>query len=365
MIPFVDLKLQYEALKSEIDEAIKNVISDTAFISGKYAKKFEKEFEAYIGIEHCIACANGTDSLEILLKAMGITIGDEVIVPAASWISTSEAVSAVGAIPVFVDIDPDYFTINISKIEEKITSKTKAIIPVHLYGQPVDMISLMKIAKKHDLKVMEDCAQAHGAEFNGQKIGTFGDCASFSFYPGKNLGAYGDAGCMVTNNDELARRSRMIANHGQEGKHNHLIEGRNSRMDGLHAAVLSVKLKYIDAWTDLRIKHYENYNKELSSSKCKLPNIIKNGKHVFHLYVIRTQKRDELKSFLATKEIQSVIHYPKALPFLECYSSMKYKETDFPVAAQYQNEILSLPMFAELTNNQIKKITSSIKEWMN
>lgn len=361
MIPFVDLTAQYETIQSEIDLAMKSVITDTAFIGGKYASKFESEFAGYLGVKHCVACANGTDSLEILLRAMGVSDGDEVIVPAVSWISTSEAVSSVGGIPIFVDSDPDYFTIDISKIEDVITEKTKVIIPVHLYGQPVDMISIMKIAEKHGLKVLEDCAQAHGAMFNGQKIGTFGQCASYSFYPGKNLGAYGDAGCMVTNDDDLARTARMIANHGQEGKHNHIIEGRNSRMDGLHAAVLSVKLKYIDAWTDSRINHAKSYSEKLANGKSIIPQTISEGKHVFHLYVIRTEKRDELKTFLSENGVTAVIHYPKALPFLDCYSSRNFVKTDFPIAAQFQDQILSLPMFAELTDPQISEVVRLIQ----
>jgi dTDP-4-amino-4,6-dideoxygalactose transaminase len=361
MIPFVDLTAQYHSIKEEIDNAIQQVISETAFIGGKYATKFEKEFSAFLGVNHCIACANGTDSIEILLKAMGVTKGDEVIVPAISWISTSEAVSSVGAIPVFVDIHPEYYTIDITKIEEKITSKTKAIIPVHLYGQPIDMVSLMQLAKKHQLKVLEDCAQAHGAEFNKQKVGTFGDCASFSFYPGKNLGSYGDAGAMVTNNNEIARLARMIANHGQEGKHNHIIEGRNSRMDGLQAAILSVKLNHLTNWTDHRIANAKIYNKEFSEIlEIITPKVITKGKHVFHLYVIRYKERKRLIDKLKDKDIATAIHYPTALPFLPCYSNRKFTASDFPVAHQIQDEILSLPMYPELTEANIKEVVNSI-----
>jgi dTDP-4-amino-4,6-dideoxygalactose transaminase len=360
MIPFVDLKAQYNSIKSEVDVAIQEVISQTAFISGSYASKFEKEFADFLGIKHCIACANGTDSLEILLQAMGVTVGDEVIVPAISWISTSEAVSAAGAKPVFVDVHPEYYTIDLDKIEEKITSKTKAIIPVHLYGQPVDMVRLMEIAKKHNLKVLEDCAQAHGAEFDGQKIGTFGDCASFSFYPGKNLGAYGDAGGMVTNSVEIARVARMIANHGQEGKHNHLMEGRNSRIDGLQAAVLSVKLKYLSEWTDSRIANAAIYTSCLKDRDLAVPRVIVKGKHVFHLYVIRTTNRTELMAKLRENEIAAVIHYPVALPFLQCYSNMEHTPADFPVAHKVTQEIVSLPMFAELDEEMIQGICKFI-----
>lgn len=356
MIPFVDLKVQYNSIKEEMDAAIHAVIDNTAFVAGSYANQFEQDFASFLGIKHCIACANGTDSLEILLKAMGIGPGDEVIVPAISWISTSEVVSTVGATPVFVDIHPQYYTIDIDKIEAKLTNKTKAIIPVHLYGQPVDMPRLMQVAQKHNLKVLEDCAQAHGAEFNGQKIGTFGDCASFSFYPGKNLGAYGDAGGMVTNNNEIAQTARMIGNHGQQGKHNHLIEGRNSRMDGIQAAVLSVKLKYLDIWTDSRIANSKKYDSLLEGAPLYGPKVIGQGKHVFHLYVIRTANRDAVMQYLKEAGVGVAIHYPTALPLLKCYENRGYLNEDFPVAVQVSKEIISLPMYAELSDEHIKEV---------
>lgn len=360
MIPFVDLKAQYLSIQTEIDEAIQSVINKTAFIGGSYAAKFEKEFAAFHGVKHCIACANGTDSLEILLQAMGIGAGDEVLVPALSWISTSEAVSTIGATPVFVDIDPDYYTIDLDLIEAKITAKTKAIIPVHIYGQPVDMIRLMEIAKKHNLKVLEDCAQAHSATINGQKIGTFGDCASFSFYPGKNLGAYGDSGGMITNDDEIARIARMIANHGQEGKHNHLMEGRNSRMDGIQAAVLSVKLKYLNQWTDARIANSKEYDVLLKDSAVVTPKVLEKGKHVFHLYVIRSKNRAELMERLEAENVGISIHYPTALPFLDCYKNRNHQIEDFPVAHEVTQEIISLPMYAELSKESIKTVANII-----
>ena len=360
MIPLVDLKKQYESIKSEIDISIKEVLANTSFIGSGTVTDFETNFKKYIGVNHCISCANGTDSIEILLKALDISIGDEVIVPAISWISTSEAVSSVGAKPVFVDINPDYYTIDLTKIEDKITKNTKAIIPVHLYGQPVDMTKLMSIAKKHNLKVIEDCAQAHGAEFNSKKIGSFGECASFSFYPGKNLGAYGDAGAMITNDSKIAEKARMIANHGQKEKHNHVIEGRNSRMDGIHAAVLNVKLNYLNSWTSRRIEIAENYNSLLSKSPISCPKKIKNGKHVYHLYVIRSSHRDKLKKKLAEKGISSSIHYPTALPFLECYRHLNHKKDDFPIASLYTKQILSIPIFPELTIEEINLICKNI-----
>ena len=363
MISFLDLNRQYKSIQAGIDNAISIVIQDSAYIGGQNVSTFERGFADFLGIKHCIGCANGTDSIEILLKSFGISKGDEVIVPAISWISTSEAVSSVGAIPVFVDIDIDFYTIDLNQIESKITSKTKAIIPVHLYGQPVDMIKLMEIAKKHSLIVIEDCAQAHGTELNGKLIGTFGDAASFSFYPGKNLGAYGDAGGMVTDNDEIAKKARRIANHGQEGKHNHIEEGRNSRLDGLQAAILNVKLPHLTNWINGRNAVADNYNKGIDNSKIILPQVLENGKHSYHLYVVRTEKRDELQAYLKEKEIDTAIHYPKALPFLKCYAERGFDENDFPVASKIQHEILSIPMYPELLENEIQYIIQAINNF--
>lgn len=362
MIPFVDLKLQYLSIKEEIDKAIQDVINNTAFIGGDVVQRFEKSFAEFLTINHCVSCANGTDSLEILLQALNVGPGDEVLVPAVSWISTSEAVSSVGATPVFVDIDPTHYTIDIEKVEKSINQHTKAIIPVHLYGQPVNMIKIMDIAKRHQLKVIEDCAQAHGAEFQGKKIGTYGDAASFSFYPGKNLGAYGDAGCMVTNNDEIAERARMIANHGQKQKHQHFLEGRNSRMDGLQAAILSVKLKYLNEWTEKRIALARSYSDMLKDQdNITTPKIVDEGKHVFHLYVIQHQERELLQEQLKAKNIATAVHYPTALPFLDCYEHLKHTKDDFPVAFAFTKNIVSLPLFPELTNDQQTYICATLK----
>jgi dTDP-4-amino-4,6-dideoxygalactose transaminase len=361
-IQFVDLKAQYQSIKPEIDEAIFSVINQGAFIGGHYVQQFEKDFSNYLQCKHVIGCANGTDSLEIIMKAMGIGLGDEVIVPALSWFSTSESVSAIGATPVFVDIEETFFTIDTNLIESKITSKTKAIIPVHLYGQAANMPAIMAIAAKHNLKVIEDCAQSHGAEIEGKKVGIWGDAASFSFYPGKNLGAYGDAGCMVTNNDELAKVCRMIANHGQIKKHDHLIEGRNSRLDGLHAAVLSVKLKYLVSWTQQRINNAQFYNQLFVNSTIQIPHLRPNAQHVFHLYVIRVANRDKVMQYLQEKEIQSFIHYPTPLPLLKAYANRHFTEADFPVAVMVANSIISIPMYAELTESEMSYVATTLKE---
>lgn len=366
MIPFVDLNAQYLTLKGDIDNAISNILQKASFIGGEEVKKFESGFADFLGVKHAIGCANGTDSIEILLKALGIGKDDEVIVPAMSWISTAEAVGNVGATPIFVDIEEAYFTINPDLIEAKITSKTKAIIPVHLYGQVCDMDKIVAIAKKHNLFILEDVAQAHNAKYKSQLTGTFGDCASFSFYPGKNLGAYGDSGGMTTNNDEIAATARMIANHGQTTKHTHLIEGRNSRLDTLQASVLSVKLPHLEKWTLARIDNAAKYSESLSQvNELKLPNVRENSRHVFHLYVIRTKRRKELQQYLNNQGIQTAIHYPKSLPFLDCYKKDNYSESDFPVSAKIQSEILSIPMFAELTEGQIEIVCNGIKAFFN
>ena len=362
IIPFVDLKAQYVSIKNEVDTAIQNVINETAFIKGKYVKKFEEEYADAYGVKHIISCANGTDAIYITLKALDIGPGDEVITTALSWISTSETITQTGARVVFVDIDPDYYTIDTAKIEEKITNKTKAIIPVHLYGHPANMSKIMVIAKKYNLKVVEDCAQAHFAKWQGKYVGTYGDTGTFSFFPGKNLGAYGDAGCIITNDDDLAEKMCRFSRHGALGKHDHEIEGINSRMDGLQAAILSVKLKYIHEWTELRIQHAEKYNQLLSGvDNIVTPVTYQNAKHVFHLYVIRTENRDELQNHLKENGISTGLHYPTALPYLKAYDYLKHVPDDFPVAYQYSSGILSLPMYPELNKNDILYIAKSIK----
>jgi dTDP-4-amino-4,6-dideoxygalactose transaminase len=358
-VPFVDLHRQYLRIKDEIDAAIAGVIQDSAYIGGDRVTQFEREFAEWLGVEHVVACANGTDSIEMLLDAFGVGPGDEVIVPALSWISTAEAVGTQGATPVFVDIDATY-CIDATKIEEKITPRTKGIIPVHLYGCPANMPTIMAIAERHSLFVLEDCAQAHGAMINGQKVGTFGHAASFSFYPGKNLGAYGDAGGVATNDAETARKVRMIANHGQPQKHTHLIEGRNSRMDGIQAAVLLVKLRYLDQWTAERIEAAARYNELLAQSGLTLPSTPEGCQHVFHLYVVQSDNRDALAIRLGQAGITTAIHYPQPMPVMECYRSLQIPIEDYSIAAAACQRILSLPMFAELTAEEQHFVAKSI-----
>jgi dTDP-4-amino-4,6-dideoxygalactose transaminase len=366
-VPFVDLKLQYKNYKAELDEAISAVISETAFVGGgnnKFVTKFENEFASFLGQKHVVSCANGTDSIEILLEAFGIGEQDEVIVPALSWISTSEAVGRIGAKPVFVDIDENTLLIDVNKIEEKITKQTKAIIPVHLYGNAVNMEFIMTLATKHNFIVIEDCAQSHGSKYNGKLTGTFGHASSFSFYPGKNLGAYGDAGAISTNSDEIASKCRMIANHGQLKKHDHVMEGRNSRLDGIHASILSAKLKHLNSWNALRVSASEKYNEHLKNY-IQFPVINTNSSHVFHLYVIRTDKRDELKQYLESNQIETAIHYPTPLPLLKAYSKFGFAEDDFPIASKQTKRILSIPMFPEITKDQISYVSGMIASFFD
>jgi dTDP-4-amino-4,6-dideoxygalactose transaminase len=364
-IPFVDLKAQYQSLKGEIDAAIQSVINKTAFVGGPHVQEFEIAFAEKYGVKHCISCANGTDAIYITLKALRIGPGDEVITVANSWISTSETISQAGARPVFVDIDPDYYHIDPQKIEEKISSKTKAVIPVHLFGQPASIDEIKAICDKHGLFLIEDCAQAHFATYKGRKVGTFGIAGTFSFYPGKNLGAYGDGGAIITNDDGLATKAKMFANHGSLRKHHHEMEGINSRLDGIQAAILNVKMKYIDGWNRARHQNAVKYNERLSViPRIQTPKIRENAFHIFHLYVIRTEKRDELANFLKFKGIETGIHYPTALPFMPAYNYLGHKPSDFPVAFQIQNEILSLPMYPEITDGQINYVISSIKEFL-
>ncbi|MEQ9404473.1 MAG: DegT/DnrJ/EryC1/StrS family aminotransferase [Cyclobacteriaceae bacterium] len=356
-VPFVDLKAQYLSIKEEIDGAIQSVIDGDLFVAGKAVTQFEREFANYLNIGHCIGCANGTDALEIALKALGIGPGDEVLVPALTWISTAGAVSNLGAEPVFVDVLPGERTMDPAQIREKITGKTKAVIPVHLYGLPARMIEILQIADNHNLFVIEDCAQAHGAAINGQKVGTFGDIATFSFYPSKNLGAYGDGGAIVTNDGGLAEKCRKIGNHGQQEKHDHSFIGRNSRLDSIQAAVLSVKLKYLDEWNTKRIQLAQTYSKHLRD--VTLAVIPEGYEHVFHLYVVESKDRESLKKQLNELGIETSIHYSKALPFIEAYQYQSHRPGDFPVAEQLCDEVLSLPIFAELKKDKLEKLLTT------
>jgi len=363
-IEFVDLKAQYLSIKAEIDWVVADVIEKSSFVRGHYVEKFEDQFAIEMHRKFCVSCANGTDALYIAMTALALKPGDEVIVPAHSWISSSETVTQAGGKVVFCDTDGETFTIDPKLIETKITSRTVGIIPVHLYGQSADMNPIMEIARKHNLWVLEDCAQAHLAKYKGSQIGTFGDAATFSFYPGKNLGAMGDAGAIITNNSELAQKMAMFARHGGLKKGDHQIEGVNSRMDGLQAAILSVKLPYLKEWTRLRQSRASLYSEKLSSLDAILcPKVALAREHVWHLYVIKSEERERLREYLSEKGIPSVINYPTALPFLPAYKRFGNQPEDFPNAFSDQSRILSLPIFPELKDEEITFISKAIHDF--
>lgn len=365
-VQFNDLKAQYQSIKTEIDTAMSNVINETAFIGGSYVKQFEKEFAELYGVKHVVSCANGTDSLYIIMKMLGIGEGDEVITVANSWISSAETVSQTGATPVFVDPDDEYLSTSRAAVERAITSKTKAVMMVHLHGQMSDVIEVKRLCDEKGIYVFEDCAQSHFSELEGKRAGTIGIAGSFSFYPGKNLGAYGDAGCIITNDSELAAKCKMYANHGALVKHQHEMPGINSRMDGMQAAVLSVKLPYILEWTENRIKVAELYNAHLKDIKgITLPSVRPNSKHTFHLYVIRAEKRDELKQYLEDNGIATGIHYPVALPNMMAFENLNIDKSKYPVANELEKDSLSLPIYPELDEDSVKYVAEKIASFYN
>ena len=364
-IPFVDLHAQYLTIKDEIDHAIASVIKESSFIRGPYVDAFEQDFAMALGQKHCVSCANGTDALYIAMHALGVKLGDEVITTAHSWISTSETITQAGGKVVFCDTDNATYTIDPSQIESRITSKTVGIIPVHLYGQPADMDAIMAIAKKHGLWVIEDCAQAHFAKYKNQYVGTFGNAATFSFYPGKNLGAMGDAGAITTNDSALAAHMSIYARHGGLTKGDHQIEGINSRLDGLQAAILSVKLKHLPKWTLARQSVAQFYDKQLSGLPSLVtPSVAIDRTHVYHLYVIQHERRNELASYLKTQGIPTVINYPVALPFLPAYKRYEHSTEEFPNAYAHQSKIISLPIFPEMTTIQQAYVSSKIADFL-
>jgi len=361
-IPFVDLHAQYLSIKDEIDVAISKVITESAFIRGPHVDAFERAWAATLGVKHCISCANGTDALYIAMCALRVKPGDEVISTAHSWISTSAMITQAGGRVVFCDVDPVTFTIDPAEIESKVTPRTVGIIPVHLYGQPADLDPIMAIARRHGLWMIEDCAQAHLARYRGQPVGTFGNAATFSFYPGKNLGAYGDAGCVVTNDDALADWMAAFARHG--GKGEHLMEAINSRMDGLQAAVLNTKLPHLPAWTRARQQVAANYDRLLDEiADIETPKTGPNRDHVYHLYVIRTSSRDALKAHLAEAGIATALNYPKALPFYPAYDYLNHRPRDFPVAHRNQSRILSLPIYPEMQSELVEYVARQIESF--
>ncbi|MFN0127102.1 MAG: DegT/DnrJ/EryC1/StrS family aminotransferase [Verrucomicrobiales bacterium] len=369
-IPFVDLYAQYLTIKPEIDAAMAAVIRDSAYVRGPQVEKFEQAWAAALGVDHCVSCANGTDAIYIAMRGLGLKPGDEVITTAHSWISTSETITQAGGRVVFCDTQPDTFTIDPALIEAKITPRTVGVIPVHLYGQPADMDPILAIARKHNLWIIEDCAQAHLARYKGQLVGTFGHAATFSFYPGKNLGAYGDAGALVTNDPNLADWCATYARHG--GKGEHTMEGINSRLDGLQAAILNVKLPHLQKWTEARQRLAAQYSALLAERPgLTTPPTAPDRSHVFHLYVVRipspagsgspSAARDAVQKHLKDNGISTSLNYPKALPFYPAYTYLGHSPQDFPVAHRHQSEILSLPLYPEMTEEMLHSVADSLR----
>jgi dTDP-4-amino-4,6-dideoxygalactose transaminase len=360
-IPFVDLSWQTRIVRDDVDRAMEEIIDTSAFIAGPHVGRFEIAFAAYIGAKHAIGVGNGTDALHLALRACGIGPGDEVITAANTFLATVEAIGAVGATPVLVDADATSYTINPELVEKAITPRTRAIIPVHLYGQPADMAAVMDIASRHGLRVIEDACQSHGARYGETRTGAIGDIGCFSCYPGKNLGAFGDAGVVVTDDDLLADRVRLLANHGSRVRYHHEIEGWNSRLDTVQAAVLSAKLPYLDAWNSERQRLANLYQDLLWSSGVQTPSVV-NGDHVWHLYVIEADDRDHLAERLADRGIATGIHYPLPIHLQPAYRHLGYHAGAFPVTERAARRILSLPMFPGLTDEQVGLVAAAVQE---
>lgn len=363
-VPFVDLKAQYAQIRDEINPVIQEVIDNASFVGGPYVKAFEENFAEFCGAQYASGLSSGTAALHLALLACGIGSGHEVITVPNTFIATTEAISMSGAKPVFVDVDLESYNIDVSKIEAAITPRTKAIMPVHLYGQPVDLDPILQIADRHGLVVIEDACQAHGAEYRGKKVGALGHVGCFSFYPGKNLGAYGDGGMVVTNDAQVANQIRLLKNHGQSEKNVHSREGFNYRLDGIQAAILDVKLKHLEDWTERRRRNAHLYNELLKGLDVITPTEKEFAKHVFHLYIIRIRHRDTLAEHLRARGVAVMFHYPITLHLQKAYAHLGYQRGAFPVAEQCAAEVLSLPMFAELTEEQIHHVVKGIKEFM-
>lgn len=360
-IPFVDLKTQYQTIKKEVNSAIKKVLESSDFILGEEVEQFEKEFAKFSDTKFAVGVSSGLSALELGIRASGIGAGDEVITPVNSFIASSSAISFTGAKPVWVDCDENTFNIDPKKIREKITNKTKAIMPVHLYGRPADMDQILNIAKKYNLIVIEDACQAHGATFQNRKVGSIGGFGAFSFYPGKNLGAYGDGGILTTNYEKIADSLSMMRNYGQKERYNHQFLAWNSRLDTIQAAVLLVKLKYLEQWNNNRLGIAQMYNKLLQDLPIITPQIPDNATHVFHLYVLRCENRDKLASFLNKRGVSTGLHYPIPIHLQPAYRDMK--QGSFPISEKLAREILSLPIYPELDETQVEYITDTIKQY--
>ena len=355
-IPFLDLKAQYQSIRHEILPALEAVCESCGFAQGPAAQAFEQEFAAYCGVKHCVSLNTGTSALHLAMRCLDIGPGDEVILPAMTFIATAWGISYVGAKPVFVDIDPVRRTLDPNKLEAAITRRTKAIVPVHLYGMPADMGPILETAGKHGIPVIEDAAQAHGARYQGKRVGQFGRIACFSFYPGKNLGAYGEGGALVTDDNHLAARTRALREHAQSQRYYHDEIGYNYRMDGFQGAVLSIKLKHLDAWNAVRSAHAKRYTELLAGSPVTTPATFPDSESVWHCYVVELDERDRVRQLLTEAGIDTALHYPRPLHLQKAYASLGHKPGDFPVSERLAGRCLSLPMFAELTGEQIHAV---------
>ncbi len=365
-VNFLDLQAQYPLIREEVEKKFQNIIGNSAFVSGKYVEEFEETFAQYCGVKHCIAVNSGTAALELALMATNVGAGGEVIVPVNTFIATAEAVSLRGATPVFIDVDPHTYLIDTAKIEEVVTEKTRAIIPVHLYGQVADMDAVNKIAQKHNLVVIEDACQAHGSEYKGRRAGSFGAVAAFSFYPGKNLGAWGEGGAITTDSDELARTLRLLRDHGSPIKYVHEIIGGNYRMDEFQGAVLGTKLQHLDMWNAKRQNWAALYLNKLSDiSAVVLPEVTKHTTPVWHLFVIQVNKRDSLREYFASQGVQTGIHYPTPLHKTRAYSAPQFSDGSFPNAETVSARILSLPMYPELIDEEVRFVTDTVKQFLS
>lgn len=362
MIPFVDLKAQYHSIKDEIDAAIARVLESSQFVLGDEVAAFEEEFAAYCGARYGIAVNSGTSALHLALLAAGIGPGDEVITVPFTFVATVAAICYTGARPVFVDIEPRSYTMDVNQLEGAITKRTKAILPVHLYGQPADMDPILEIARRHGLIVIEDAAQAHGAEYKSRRVGSIGDCGCFSFYPSKNLGAYGEGGMVVTNNPDYARTIRMLRDWGAERKYHHVLKGYNYRMDGFQGAILLVKLRHLEAWTEACRAHAARYNELLAENDVQTPEEMPYARHVYHVYAIRTSHRETLQQALHDKGIHTGIHYPIPVHLQEAYADLGYQPGGFTHSEQAASEVLSLPMYAEIADAQIEIVSAAVRE---
>lgn len=362
-IPFVSFEKMHNEVDVEMQDAFQRVYHNNWFIAGKELEQFEEEFAAYCGVKYCVGCGNGLDSLMLILKAYGIGEGDEVIVPSNTFIATALAVSYTGATPVFVEPELSTYDIDPAKIEEKITDKTKAIMAVHLYGQPAKMDEILEIAKNHNLKVVEDAAQAHGAEYKGRKVGSLGDAAGFSFYPGKNLGALGDGGAITTNDKELADKVRALGNYGSDYKYHHIYMGNNSRLDEMQAAFLRVKLENLQRWNDNRRKTAEAYTTGIHNSKIVLPQEMEGTKHVYHIYAVKCEERDQLEQHLNNLGIGTNKHYPIPMHMQECYKSLNIPKGALPIAEDISAHILSIPMYYGMTDEEINYVIDALNQF--